>query len=75
MNGDCFHTFPDLVKVVKEVKDIADTVIKIRKIENMVVAAFTDSSLYGSEGELILDDEAPVDMTNTNCTHKQEVCL
>ena len=38
--------------------DTADTVIKIRKIDNMVVAAFTDSSLYGSEGELILDDDA-----------------
>ena len=45
-------------EVVKEVNGTADTVIKIRKIDNMIVAAFTDSSLYGSEGELIPDDDA-----------------
>ena len=57
-NAPKYQDYKDLVKVVIEVKDTADTVIEIRKIDNMVVAAFTDSSLYGSEGELIPDDDA-----------------
>ena len=43
-NAPKYQDYKDLVKVVKEVKDIANTVIKIRPVENMVVAAFTDSS-------------------------------
>ena len=46
------------MKVVQEVKDTAETYIKIKPIKNMVVAAYTDSSLYGSEGDLIPDDDA-----------------
>ena len=44
-----YQDYKDLVKVVQEVKDTADTVIKIRPVKNMVAAAFTGSSLYGSE--------------------------
>ena len=29
----------------------------IRPVQNMIVAAYTDSSLYGSEGELIHNDD------------------
>ena len=57
-NAPKHQDYKDLVRVVQEVKDTAETFIKIRPIKNMVVAAFTDSSLYGSEGELIPDDEA-----------------
>jgi len=57
-NAPTHADYKDLVKVVKEVKDTADVVIKIRPIQNMAVGAFTDSSLYGSQGELIPDDEA-----------------
>jgi len=57
-NAPTHQDYKDLAKVVKEVKDTADTVIKIRPVQNMVVAAFTDSSLYGSQGELIPDDDS-----------------
>ena len=57
-NAPTHQDYKDLVKVVKEVKDTADVVVKIRPIKNMVVGAFTDSSLYGSQGELIPDDDA-----------------
>ena len=57
-NAPKHQDYKDLVKVVQEVKDTAETYIKIKPIKNMVVAAYTDSSLYGSEGDLIPDDDA-----------------
>ena len=56
-NAPKYEDLKDLVKVVREVKDTSDVVIKIRPVKNMVIAAYTDSSLYGSEGELIDNDE------------------
>ena len=46
------------MKIVHEVKDIADTLLKIRLVQNIVAAAYTNLSLSGSEGELIPDDDA-----------------
>ena len=48
-NAPKYQRYKDLVRVVKEVKDTPDTVIKIRKIDNTIVAASIDSSLHGSE--------------------------
>ena len=42
---------------MREVKSSPEVVVKIRPVENMCVCAYTDSSLYGSQGELIPDDD------------------
>ena len=56
-NDPTYGDYKDLAKVVREVKSTPEVVIKIRPVENMCVCAYTDSSLYGSEGELIPDDD------------------
>ena len=56
-NAPTLGDLRDLAKTIKEVKDTSDVVVKIRPIQNMIVAAYTDSSLYGSSGELIDNDE------------------
>jgi len=56
-NKPTFDDLKDLAKVIKEVKSTSEMHIMIRPVENMVVAAYTDSSLYGSEGEIIDNDE------------------
>ncbi len=56
-NAPTFGDYKDLAKVVKEVKSTEKVVIKIRPVQNLCVGAYTDSSLYGSQGEIIPDDE------------------
>ena len=55
-NKPTYDDMKDLSKTIKEIKDTAATSIMIRPVQNMIVAAYTDSSLYGSEGELIHND-------------------
>ena len=56
-NQPNYGDLKDLAEVIKEVKSTADVSVKIRPIQNMVVAAYTDSALYGAEGEIIERDE------------------
>ncbi len=56
-NQPTYGDLKDLSKVIREVKSTTEVAVKIRPIENMVVAAFSDSALYGAEGEIIERDE------------------
>jgi len=52
-----YGDYLDLGRVIREVKSTADFALRIRPIENPVVAAWTDSALYGAEGELLEDED------------------
>ena len=72
-NAPRLEDLKDLAKVTREMKSTSDTALRIRPMENMVVAAYTDSSLYGSEGEVIDRDDDLVKyyiMINTRYSHK-----
>ena len=45
-----------LAKTIREVKQTSDLAISIVRIEQPVLAAWTDSTLYGAEGEVIDND-------------------
>ena len=47
--GDLRH----LVKVMNEVKATADAAIKVTEVRNAALAVWTDSGLYGNNGELL----------------------
>ena len=47
----------DLGRVIREVKSTSDFSLRIRPIHNPVVGAWSDSALYGAEGELLDCDE------------------
>ena len=52
-NHPTYGDYLDLGKIIHEVKATADFCLRIQKIENPVVGAWTDSALYGAEGELL----------------------
>ena len=62
-----YNDLLDLGKVVKEVKATADFSLRIRPIKNPCIAIYTDSSLYGAEGELIDGDEDLKDYDKHKC--------
>jgi len=51
-----YGDYLDLGRIVKEVKETASFGLRIRPIKNACVGAWTDSALYGAEGEVYDDD-------------------
>ena len=56
-NKPTYGDYLDLGKIVREVKSTADFAIRTQPIENPVCAVWSDSALYGAEGELLDNDE------------------
>ena len=48
-----YADYLDLGRVIKEVKEASNFSLRIRPIHNPVLANYTDSALYGAEGEII----------------------
>ena len=52
-----YQDYLELGRVIKEVKETASFAIKIRPIKDPIIGCWTDSALYGAEGELIDNDK------------------
>ena len=56
-NKPRFEDLKELKKVIDEVKATADAILRIRPLEEPILGAFTDSGLYGAEGEPLSDSD------------------
>ena len=69
-NGPTYGELKSLAKTVKEVKASADLCLRILPIDNPVLGVWTDSSLYGSTGELI-DADSDLEGYDKHLLHSQ----
>ena len=54
-NNPVCTDFLDLGRIIRDVKETASFALRIRPIKEPVIACWSDSALYGAEGELLTD--------------------
>ena len=61
--------------MLRELRETADVVLKVKKIEDPVIAVWTDSGLFGARGEQMDEDYVVPPMNARPTTHREVTLL